>query len=139
MSNEVEVLLGRESQPTEVDELQAVIAEAKERGFVTIETLASLSEESDISREQIQELHGYLDEHGIEVLGADEVVSDAPVETRVESGGRSAMSPPWRGRRACRRCAVAWRRLGAQTWISAWSPAWTPCVCICARSGACRC
>jgi RNA polymerase primary sigma factor len=90
VSNEVEVLLDTDSQPTEVDELQAVVAEAKERGFVTVETLASLTEESDISREQIQELHGYLDEHGIEVLGADEVTPEAPVvETRVESGGRS--------------------------------------------------
>ena len=90
VSNEVEVLLDAESQPTEVDELQAVIAEARERGFVTVETLTSLTEESDISREQIQELHSYLDEHGIEVLGAEEVMPEGSVETRVEGGSRSS-------------------------------------------------
>ncbi|HEY1457915.1 MAG TPA: sigma-70 family RNA polymerase sigma factor [Solirubrobacteraceae bacterium] len=88
MSNEVEVLLDAENPPTEVDELRAVIAEARERGFVTIETLASLSDESDVSREQMQDLHSYLEEHGIEVLNADEVTSEASADVRPESSER---------------------------------------------------
>jgi RNA polymerase primary sigma factor len=88
LSNEVEVLLDAENPPTEVDELRAVIAEARERGFVTIETLASLSDESDVSREQMQDLHSYLEEHGIEVLNADEVTSEASADVRPESSER---------------------------------------------------
>ncbi len=64
--------------PSEVDELAAIVAEGSERGFVTLEAISSLSEEADISREQIEDLHSYLDEQGIEIVSAED--DDAQVD-----------------------------------------------------------
>ena len=57
-----------EATAVEVEELQAVIAEAQERGFLTAEHGAL--EEADLSPTQTQDLLSYLEEHGIELLGA---------------------------------------------------------------------
>ncbi|HEY7892595.1 MAG TPA: sigma-70 family RNA polymerase sigma factor [Solirubrobacteraceae bacterium] len=80
MSNEADVLLDGEQghTPSEVDELAAIVAEGSERGFVTLEAISSLSEEADISREQIEDLHSYLDEQGIEIVSAED--DDAQVD-----------------------------------------------------------
>ena len=64
-------LLGDEVPITELDEFSGLIAEGQERGFLTFEQLASSLEENDVSKEQIQELHAYLDEQGIEIVDAD--------------------------------------------------------------------
>jgi RNA polymerase primary sigma factor len=80
VSNEADVLLDGEQghTPSEVDELAAIVAEGSERGFVTLEAISSLSEEADISREQIEDLHSYLDEQGIEIVSAED--DDAQVD-----------------------------------------------------------
>jgi RNA polymerase primary sigma factor len=57
---------------TEVDELRTVVAEARERGYVTPEELAAPLEDSDASREQVVELHQYLIENGIDVVSEEE-------------------------------------------------------------------
>jgi RNA polymerase primary sigma factor len=65
------VLLGEEAPIAELDELRPLIAEGQERGFLTFDQIASCLEEAEVTKEQVQELHAYLDEQGIEVVEAD--------------------------------------------------------------------
>ena len=55
----------------EMDELQSLVIDARERGFVTFDEVAATLEEVEVTKEQIQELHSYLVENGIDVVGAD--------------------------------------------------------------------
>jgi RNA polymerase primary sigma factor len=71
MSNKAVVLLSDEAPIAELDELRPLIAEGQERGFLTFEQIATCLEEAEVSKEQVQELHAYLDEQGIDVVGAD--------------------------------------------------------------------
>jgi len=61
-----------ETAVVDVEELQAVIAEGQERGFLTAEALHGALEELELTPTQTQDLLSYLEEHGIEVLGAGE-------------------------------------------------------------------
>jgi RNA polymerase primary sigma factor len=65
------VLLSDETPIAELDELQPLIAEAQERGVVSFADLEACLEEIEVTKEQVQELHAYLDEQGIAVIGAD--------------------------------------------------------------------
>jgi RNA polymerase primary sigma factor len=56
----------------EQDEVQAIIAEGQERGFLTIESVNAAIEEAELSASQTQDLFSYLEEHGIELLGGAE-------------------------------------------------------------------
>jgi RNA polymerase primary sigma factor len=57
--------------PFEAEELQTLIAEGRERGFLTVESIASGLEDVEVTKEQVQDLYTYLDEQGIDVIGAD--------------------------------------------------------------------
>jgi len=59
---------------TDAEEFAPLLAEGHERGFLSYETVAAALEEAEASREQIAELHAYLDEHGIELVGREEAV-----------------------------------------------------------------
>jgi RNA polymerase primary sigma factor len=78
------VLLGDETPVAEVVELQPLIAEAQERGVIRFSELESCLEEIEITKEQVQELHAYLDEQGIAVIGADGRLASSE-ESRVEA------------------------------------------------------
>jgi RNA polymerase primary sigma factor len=65
------VLLSDETPIAELDELQPLIAEGQERGFLRFSEIEACLEEVDVTKEQVQELHAYLDEQGIAVVGAD--------------------------------------------------------------------
>src|SRR4051794_15792003 len=54
----------------EIDELRPLIAEGQERGFLTVERIAGALDDVEITKEQVAELHQYLDEQGIDILGA---------------------------------------------------------------------
>jgi RNA polymerase primary sigma factor len=60
-----------DAQLLELEELQGLIAEGHERGFVTIEGIAGALEDHEVSKDQIGDLYAYLEEHGIELLGAE--------------------------------------------------------------------
>src|SRR5205807_5814527 len=60
----------------EVEELQAIIGEGQEKGFVAAEALATALDEADLSRQQAQDVLSYLEEHGVEVLAAGESASE---------------------------------------------------------------
>jgi RNA polymerase primary sigma factor len=64
-------LLSHEAPISEFDELRPLIAEGQEHGFLTFEAIAACLEEIDVTKEQIQELHSYLDDAGIEVVESD--------------------------------------------------------------------
>jgi RNA polymerase primary sigma factor len=55
-----------------MDELQGIIGEGRERGFLSAGALAGALEEADLSGQQTQDLLSYLEEHAIEVLAAGE-------------------------------------------------------------------
>src|SRR5437588_9074948 len=71
MSDKQIGLLGDEVPITELEELRGLIAEGHERGYLTFDQLASSLEETDVAKEQIQELHAYLDEQGIEIVESE--------------------------------------------------------------------
>jgi RNA polymerase primary sigma factor len=73
VSQSVEVLIATDGTAVvEIDELQGVIAEGQERGFLTHESVASAMEEAELTHDQAQDLLSYLEEHGIDVLAAGE-------------------------------------------------------------------
>src|ERR671917_591325 len=65
------MLLADEAPIHELEELRPLIAEAQDRGFLTFEQIATALEEVEVTKEQLQELHGYLTEQGIDVVGSD--------------------------------------------------------------------
>ena len=71
MGTKTEALLEGEPAITEIDELRPLIAEGQERGFLTFEQIASCLEEVEVTKEQIIELHAFLEGEGIDVVGAD--------------------------------------------------------------------
>jgi RNA polymerase primary sigma factor len=75
----------------ESDDLQGVIAEAHERGFVTVEALATALEEAESTPQQTQELLAQLEELGVELVGSAESVRELhPDGARAEDGGAAS-------------------------------------------------
>ncbi len=60
---------GAEVAVVEIEELQTLIADGQERGFVASDALATALEEAEVALEQVQDLLSYLEEHGIEIVG----------------------------------------------------------------------
>jgi RNA polymerase primary sigma factor len=56
----------------EMEELQGVLAAARERGSVTAAGLRAAVEEAELSAAQTRDLFSHLEEHGIEVLDGEE-------------------------------------------------------------------
>ncbi|HWE10919.1 MAG TPA: RNA polymerase sigma factor RpoD [Solirubrobacteraceae bacterium] len=71
MSVDEIVRLSDETPIAELDELRPLIAGAQERGYLTFAELEACLEEVEVTKEQVHELHAYLDEHGILVVGLD--------------------------------------------------------------------
>jgi RNA polymerase primary sigma factor len=78
------VLLGDETPVVELFELQPLLTEAQERGVIQFSDLEACLEEVEVTKEQVSELHAYLDEQGIAVVGADGQLA-ASEESRVEA------------------------------------------------------
>ena len=71
MSDKSTILLSDDAPIAELEELRPLIAEGQERGYLTFDEIQNWLEESEVSKEQVQELHAYLDDQGIEVVEAD--------------------------------------------------------------------
>jgi RNA polymerase primary sigma factor len=54
----------------EQEELQGIIAEGQERGFLAMDTFTAAVEEAELTPSQTQDLVSYLEEHGVELLAA---------------------------------------------------------------------
>ncbi len=72
----------------EMDELQGIIAEGHEKGFVSVEALDAALEEAELSSAQTQDLFSYLDEHGIDVVGS----GDSASELQMHSASRDEIA-----------------------------------------------
>jgi RNA polymerase primary sigma factor len=55
----------------DIEELKQLLAQGHEKGYLTFEQIASTLEEVEITKEQVQGLHGHLVEQGIDVIGED--------------------------------------------------------------------
>ncbi|MEK6230041.1 MAG: RNA polymerase sigma factor RpoD [Actinomycetota bacterium] len=55
----------------DVEELRNLLAEGRERGYLTFEQIAGCLEEVDVTKEQVQQLHAHLVENGIDVVAGD--------------------------------------------------------------------
>jgi RNA polymerase primary sigma factor len=65
-------------------ELRALIALGRERGYLTFEHIAGTLEEVEVTKEQVAALHAQLVDHGVEVIAEDGV--SAYKEQRAEAG-----------------------------------------------------
>ncbi|HKF79901.1 MAG TPA: RNA polymerase sigma factor RpoD [Thermoleophilaceae bacterium] len=66
-------LLSGHAEPPDLEheELRALVAEGRERGYLTFEEIAACLEEIEITKEQMRDLHVYLVDSGIEIVSAD--------------------------------------------------------------------
>jgi RNA polymerase primary sigma factor len=55
----------------ESEELRKLVAEGRERGYLTFEQIASCLEEVEITKEQVRDLHVHLVDTGVEIVSAD--------------------------------------------------------------------
>jgi RNA polymerase primary sigma factor len=55
----------------ELDELHDLLAEARERGFVTTDELGACVDEAELPDHEARDLRAYLAERGVEILGQD--------------------------------------------------------------------
>ncbi len=71
--DEAGVLLVEQPEPPllEVEELRALVAEGRERGYLTFEEIASCLEEVEVTKEQVHSLHAHLVESGVDVVSLD--------------------------------------------------------------------
>jgi RNA polymerase primary sigma factor len=53
------------------EELRTLISQGRERGYLTFEEIAGTLEEVEVTKEQVQDLHTYLIEHGVDVIAED--------------------------------------------------------------------
>jgi len=65
-----------ETAVAEMEELQGVIAEGQERGFLTAEAIGSAIDDAELSSQQSQDLLSYLEEHGVEILASGEAAPE---------------------------------------------------------------
>jgi RNA polymerase primary sigma factor len=56
----------------EVEELQDVVAEGRELGFLTLDTILAAVEEAELDREQTDDLFSQLEHHSVEIIGPAE-------------------------------------------------------------------
>jgi RNA polymerase primary sigma factor len=66
------LLVAAETPVVEMEELQGLIADGQERGFLATETLTAALEDIELSAQQAQDLVSYLEEHGIDVVDSEE-------------------------------------------------------------------
>jgi RNA polymerase primary sigma factor len=55
----------------ESEDLQSLIAQGRERGYLTFEEISATLEEVEVTKEQVQALHAHLIEHGVDVIAQD--------------------------------------------------------------------
>ena len=68
----------------DLGEIRVLIAQGQDRGFLTFEQIASTLEEVEVTKEQLQQFHAYLIDHGVDVIGEDGVT--AYKEGKAEKG-----------------------------------------------------
>jgi RNA polymerase primary sigma factor len=91
VSEKLEGLLATtDTAVAEMEELQSVIADGQERGFLSPDAIATAIDEAELSGQQAQDLLSYLEEHGVEIAGSGDAAAalDGPIDARAQPGGR---------------------------------------------------
>ena len=87
----VALLAGQPDAPfLEVEELRTLVAEGRERGFLTFEEIAGCLEEVEVTKEQVRDLHTQLVENGIDVVSQD----GKPAAGSPPDGQAASSDPP---------------------------------------------
>jgi RNA polymerase primary sigma factor len=87
----VALLAGQPDAPfLEVEELRTLVAEGRERGFLTFEEIAGCLEEVEVTKEQVRGLHAQLVENGIDVVSQD----GKPAPSSPPDGQAASSDPP---------------------------------------------
>ena len=68
------------------DELRGLIAQGRERGYLTFEEISGTLEEVEVTKEQVQDLHAYLIEHGVDVIAQDGLTAYKEAKGETSSG-----------------------------------------------------
>ena len=69
-----------DAQVLEVEELRCLLADGRERGYLTFEEIAACLEEVEVTKEQVQALHAQLIENGIDVVSTDGKLASASAD-----------------------------------------------------------
>ena len=111
-----EVMLTVDISLPEVEELQKLVQDGQEKGFLTYDEIVSGLEEVELTKEQIEDFYTYLIDHSIELVE-----------------GEQHKSPPHE------QPALAEEEKRRRSSTSRSSPRSTRCGSTCARSARCRC
>ncbi len=84
----------------EMEEIQALLAGARERGFVSAAGLRATIEEAELSSEQAQDLFSHLEEHAIEIVDSEEAGGELHAAAQATGAGAGDVDPPAAGRDA---------------------------------------
>jgi len=76
----------------EVEELQKLVAEGKEKGFLTYDEIVGALEEVELTKEQIEDFYTYLIEHGVDLVEGEQHKAP-PHEQPVPEDEKAAASP----------------------------------------------
>jgi RNA polymerase primary sigma factor len=88
-----EALLASDTSIFDIDELRPLILEGQERGFLTFEQITSCLEEVEVTKEQVVELHAYLEDQGIDVVNAEDGRLAVAEGRRFESAAAAGKTP----------------------------------------------
>src|ERR1700689_3465966 len=81
----------------EIEELQGIISEGQEKGFLAADALVAAVEEAVLSPQQTQDLFSYFEGHGIDLVGAGraarEVRGDVAAPVEAPLAGTPAEGP----------------------------------------------
>ena len=56
----------------EVEELQKLVAEGQEKGFLTYDEIVNALEDVELTKEQVEDFYTYLIEHSIELMEGEQ-------------------------------------------------------------------
>ena len=86
-------LEGQEASLPDSEDLRGLIAQGRERGYLTFEEISGTLEEVEVTKEQVQGLHSYLIEHGVDVIAADGVTAykEGKAEATPESSKKAEL------------------------------------------------
>jgi RNA polymerase primary sigma factor len=92
LGTKTEALLASDVSIVDIDELRPLILEGQERGFLTFEQITSCLEEVEVTKEQVVELHAYLEEQGIDVVNAEDGRPAIAEGRRFESAAQAKLA-----------------------------------------------
>jgi RNA polymerase primary sigma factor len=80
---------GSDAPFLEVEELRTLVAEGRERGYLTFEEIAAFLEEVEVTKEQVRDFHVHLVDNGVEIVSAD----GRPTAGSIEPAGGDGAAP----------------------------------------------